>query len=205
MRVAVKGKSAKKRRRGATLPSGSFEGTGGRPSELTPEIQQKIVGAIMVNGYVETAAAFAGIHKDTFYDWLKRGARASRGKYKEFSDAVGKAMAEAEVRMSMVVAKAANGYDVLEKKTVTGQDRDGNPIHTITESNRHEFDPRAAEWWLERARPQRWGYATPQMRIMATDGNATVGIEIGDPNNTRDFLRSVYETKVLPRLNAPEP
>ena len=178
-------KPAKKRQRGATLPSGSFEGTGGRPSELTPEIQQKIVGAIMVNGYVETAAAFAGISKDTFYNWLKRGARANRGRYKEFSDAIGKAIAEAEVRMSMVVVKAANGYDVIEKRTVIGQDKEGKPVNTVTESSRHEFNPQAAEWWLERRFPNHWG----RREYVEMAGDPAKPIQIEAEVNIYDPLR----------------
>lgn len=99
-----------------------------RPPKLTPELQQKIVKAIQAGAYVETAAAFAGIHKDTFYDWMRRGARnAGRDKpYREFSDAVQKAMAEAEVK----------------------------DIHTIDVAAKKDW--KAAAWKLERRHPERW-------------------------------------------------
>lgn len=99
----------------------------GRPSKLTPEIQEKIVQAIRAGNYIETAAAYAGIDKTTLYDWLKRGARAKTGKYREFSNAVEKALAEAEVRDVAIIAKAA------------------------------EKHWQAAAWRLERKHWQRWG------------------------------------------------
>jgi hypothetical protein len=44
-------------------------------TKLTPELQEKILLHLRVGAYVETAAACARIHKDTFYEWMKKGAR----------------------------------------------------------------------------------------------------------------------------------
>lgn len=99
----------------------------GRPEKLTPEIQTVIVSSILAGGYVETAAAFAGISKTTFYEWMKKGAKASKGKYHDFSNAVKKAQAEAELRDVMVVNRAA------------------------------QSSWQAAAWKLERKYPDRWG------------------------------------------------
>lgn len=99
----------------------------GRPEKLTPELQQKIVDAIRMGAYIETAAAYAGINKSTLYDWMKRGARAKSGKYKEFSDAIEKALAESEMRDLAVIAKAS------------------------------QENWQAAAWRLERKFPDRWG------------------------------------------------
>lgn len=99
----------------------------GRPEKLTPELQQKIVDAIRMGAYIETAAAYAGINKSTLYDWMKRGARAKSGKYKEFSNAIEKALAESEMRDLAVIAKAS----------------------------RENWQ--AAAWRLERKFPDRWG------------------------------------------------
>ncbi|NLJ75865.1 MAG: hypothetical protein GX325_01220, partial [Peptococcaceae bacterium] len=46
-----------------------------RPRKLNEALQHKIVTAIRAGNYIETAAAYAGIHKSTLYDWLKRGER----------------------------------------------------------------------------------------------------------------------------------
>lgn len=102
------------------------QGKRGRPNKLTPEIQAKICDAIRAGAYVETAAALAGISKDTFYRWLKKGARAKSGKFKAFNEAVHKAMAEAEFQDIMIIANAA------------------------------KVDWKAAAWKLERKYPERW-------------------------------------------------
>jgi len=70
----------------------------GRPEgagiKLTEAVQAVIVDAIRCGNYLETAAACAGIHKQTFYDWLRKGASAQEPNiYSNFSDAVTRAMA----------------------------------------------------------------------------------------------------------------
>jgi hypothetical protein len=101
-----------------------------RPEKLTPEVQQKIVDSLRMGNYIETASAYAGINKTTLYDWLKRGARENRGKYRVFSNAVEKAMAEAEMRDVALIAQAA------------------------------KENWQAAAWRLERKYPARWGRKT---------------------------------------------
>ncbi len=69
----------------------------GRPLKLNKQIQDEIVKYIEAGNYVETASALAGIHKDTFYRWIKEGARSSKYcKFKRFSDAIKKAESKAE-------------------------------------------------------------------------------------------------------------
>ena len=97
-----------------------------RKSKLTPETQDKILKYLRLGTYVETAAAAAGISRDTFYDWLKRGAKGEKP-YRAFSDAVDKALAEAEARDVAIIMKAAE--------------------HTW----------QAAAWRLERRFPDRYG------------------------------------------------
>lgn len=114
---------------------------GGRPTKLNFEVQDKIVTAVRAGNYIETAAAYAGVNKSTLYDWLKRGAREKdrlaanprarvRKKelpFVEFSNAVEKALADAEVRDVSLIAQAADEYW------------------------------QAAAWRLERKFPDRWG------------------------------------------------
>lgn len=106
----------------------------GRPIELTDEIQKKIVDAIKMGNYIETAASYAGVHKSTLYDWMKRGARYEEGKsdpgdiiFANFSDAIERAMTEAEMRDVLLIGNAA-------KKNW-----------------------QAAAWRLERKFPDKWG------------------------------------------------
>lgn len=114
---------------------------GGRPTKLTPEVQEKICSAIRAGNYIETASAYADVAKSTLYEWLKRGQREKdriaknprarirkeEAPYVEFSNAVEKALADAEVRDVMLIGKAA------------------------------EENWQAAAWRLERKFPDRWG------------------------------------------------
>lgn len=99
----------------------------GRPTKLTPEVGERILVAVRAGNYWETAAAFAGISKVTFYGWLKRGHQAKRGIYHDFLNALEKAAAEAEVR------------------DVTRVDQAG------------DTDWKAAAWRLERRNAAHWG------------------------------------------------
>ncbi|GGA31944.1 hypothetical protein GCM10007416_00600 [Kroppenstedtia guangzhouensis] len=138
-----------------------------RPEKLTPELQQKVVDAIRMGNYIETAAAFSGISKDTLYRWLKQGRRAKRGKYREFSDAVEKALAESEMRDVAVIATAA------------------------------KENWQAAAWRLERKFPDRWGRrqkVDAQLEHSGqVSGNDTVVVQqiIDDPNS-RELARQLF-------------
>lgn len=78
---------------------------GGRPTKLTPEVQEKIVSAIRAGNYAQVAARYAGIGETTFYAWMKRGREAKRGKFAEFQKAVKKAESDAEVRCVALMHK----------------------------------------------------------------------------------------------------
>jgi transposase len=107
-----------------------------RPTKLNHELQTKIVDLIRAGNYIETASSCVGVNKSTLYDWLKRGARASQKEGKipkeelpfvDFSNAVEKAIAEAEARDVMIIANASKS------------------------------DWKASAWRLERKFPNKWG------------------------------------------------
>ena len=101
---------------------------GGRPTKLTPLIQEEVCKALKAGMYMETAAAYAGIDKDTLYDWLKKGARGESREHTKFSDSVKRAVAEAELTDLLMIKKAAS-----------------------------EGTWQAAAWRLERRFRERWG------------------------------------------------
>ena len=70
-----------------------------RPSKLTGERQQKILDALRAGNYLETAARYAGVHRDTLNEWRK--------KFPDFSDAVDEARAAAEAKNVAIVQRAA--------------------------------------------------------------------------------------------------
>jgi transposase-like protein len=117
----------------------------GRPTKLTPDLKERIVGAIRSGAYNETAAAFAGIAESTFYAWLAnaqkdREANPEQGTdFTEFQEAVEKAQAEAELDKLLIIGKAARGQPTAEGVP-------GTPGSW-----------QAAAWMLERKHPDRYG------------------------------------------------
>lgn len=77
-----------------------------RPTKLTPKLQEQIVSYLRAGAYVETAAAAAGIAKDTLYAWLRRGA-AGEEPFARFAAAVEEAQAKSELRDLAIIGKAA--------------------------------------------------------------------------------------------------
>ena len=102
----------------------------GRPTKLTEDIQQVVIGAIQLGMYQEQAALMAGISRTSFFRWMDNGTKTGKqyARYRDFRDAVEKARAEAEARKL-------------------------RSIHIAADSGTWQ----AAAWWLERSFPNRWG------------------------------------------------
>lgn len=140
-----------------------------RPTKFSPEIAARIIDAVRAGNYLETAAACAGLSKDTLYRWLKRGARAQGGAYRQFADDVAAALAVAEARDVATIDRAADGYDVVRiKETV----EDGRVAAVETVRTR-EFAWQAAAWRLERKFPDRWGRRDQMRADVRTQGTVT--------------------------------
>jgi hypothetical protein len=107
---------------------GQEKHAGGRPTKLTAEARNKILGAVSSGATREVAAQAAGIHSDTLRRW-ERKAEEGDELYAEFFGAVKDAEGLAEVIMVGRVQKAS-----LDPKFWT-----------------------AAAWWLERKHSDRWG------------------------------------------------
>jgi hypothetical protein len=103
----------------------------GRPSKLTHETHAQIVKVVRAGNYLEVAAAYAGISKQSLSVWMRRGAREARKgmetPYAEFSRAITEALAAAEIDDVLRIGQAA-----------------------LTQWQ-------AAAWRLERKFPDRWG------------------------------------------------
>lgn len=76
-------------------------------SKLSPETAEQIVTLVRAGNYLDTAAAYAGVRKETLLLWLRKGRNATRGAYHEFAEQVDQALATAEVRDLALIGKAA--------------------------------------------------------------------------------------------------
>ena len=105
----------------------------GRPTKLTPEVQERICQLLKAGNTFRTACEVAGIGYFTGNEWRQRGEgndpdRPQTDAYAQFAQEVKKAEEEAVARNVALIQKAAaNG--------------------TWT----------AAAWWLERKFPAEWG------------------------------------------------
>jgi transposase len=133
----------------------------GTSPKLTEELIEEIVLLLKRGAYIESAAAACGISKDSFYRWLKKGKRdVNCSLEKKLSDAVIKALAEAELRDLDIIDKAAHGTPDKLATDDEGNlilDSQGRPV--ITE---YGLAPnwKASAWRLERKFPERWGRKT---------------------------------------------
>jgi hypothetical protein len=72
------------------------KGTLGRPTKLTPALQEKFVQAVREGQFFETACGLCGITYTAFREWMIRGANEPEGIYHEFMLAVQEAEADSE-------------------------------------------------------------------------------------------------------------
>lgn len=155
--------------------------TTGRLPIITQQIITDILSSLKAGCYIETAAAYAGISKDSLYNWLKRGRREKRRLAKNprarpyqseaqfviFVDGVTKAMSESEVRDVSIIAQAANGGQrYIEEKIIT--DANGNILSKQTTTKGIPPQWQAAAWRLERKYPKKWGR---RVAIRKDEGN----------------------------------
>lgn len=80
-----------------------------RSKLLTPELTAKVVEVLREGNYANTAITVVGIHKDTYYEWLKKGEAGEDG-YVDFFEAVEAASAEAEREALAVVRRGNEGW-----------------------------------------------------------------------------------------------
>lgn len=79
----------------------------GRPDKLTPQVQATVC-ALLRKGLSKKRAAFgSGIDEKTFYNWINRGRKANRGKYRDFYLATEAAIADYQRMLLTVVLKGS--------------------------------------------------------------------------------------------------
>lgn len=125
----------------------------GRPTKLTPELQNQICAFLMAGNFVETVCDFVGISKETFYEWIRRGNRGwekdIEGGYVAFSDAVKKAVAQVEMA-------------------------------TVHELRQGPMNWQSKAWWLERRHPDKWGNRSKNTQLNLNVDLTTLPDEVID-------------------------
>lgn len=147
------------------MPTEKPKAKPGRKTKLTPERQTKILNAIRAGAYMETAAAAAGVNKETLYAWLKRGNVEPESIFGAFVEAVHEAQASAELRDVLTLSKAA---------------ADG--------------DWRAAAWRLERKFPKRWGLTT-KTELSGPNGGPVVTSSVDVTKLTDEQLAAIVNRR----------
>lgn len=126
----------------------------GRPTKLTPVLQDKICEYIAAGNYLITACNAVGISDQTMLNWLERGRQEADnggGIYFGFLGAVKKAESAAE---QLMVERLRDAAMPGLRKTVTKTDGEGN---TSVEQVETGGEWLAAATFLERRHPDRWG------------------------------------------------
>lgn len=99
-----------------------------RPTKLDPARQAAIVAALAIGATRKDAAEANGVDYRTFLNWFQWGEVATRGQYFQFFQSVTRAEAEARIKFTNTIARAAANDDW-----------------------------RAAETWLKRRDRENWG------------------------------------------------
>jgi hypothetical protein len=95
---------------------------------LTPEIVEKIKGAIRIGCPVQTAAALQGISYGQLREWILKGKEDSTSIYGQFIENLERSIAEWETKDLMVIEKHAMGAPAEYAMEVV-RDRDGSIIY----------------------------------------------------------------------------
>lgn len=168
----------------------------GRPSKLTPELHKKIEKLLKAGNFTTTVCGLVGIGASTFYEWKQQGEKDKEAglstPFSGFLDMVLKAEANAEEKCVRVVLDAAKGGRKVVKTTTKRQElvrravdpdwgpgRDEYPeevraddvlLREETTTTTEETLPNvsAAQWYLERKHPERWGRR--RLELTGADG-----------------------------------
>lgn len=148
---------------------------------------ERIVQLLAGGNYMETAAAAAGVSKESIYEWLRVGATAAAKQHQglqltahdrrclHFSDAVTTAQAQAEV-------------DGLARITALAESTDAAVASVAL---------RAEQWRMERRFAKRWGQRG-SLELTGADGGP-IGVDLG--SSARELLTAELE-RMGARLDA---
>ena len=116
-----------------------------RPSKYSPERAAKILEGLKAGMTLTAAWAYGGVSDQSFARWSQRNV--------DFVAQVAQAESLAEGRYTSVIAKAAFGHEVVERRETHKASGELEVVITT----RQEYDWQAARYWLSRRRRKDWG------------------------------------------------
>ena len=131
----------------------------GRKTKLTKDCQDIIVESLKLGLKVEDTINRAGISRETYFEWIRRG-QANDGKvYVDFADAVKNAEYDAKASRLERIKQAGIGGQTFEEKKITNRMIDGKIVKVEEINTTKQSTPnwQADAWLLERKYPDEFG------------------------------------------------
>lgn len=140
---------------------------GGRPSKLTPKLQQKICELIQIGNSKKDAALLCGITRRTLEYWLQKAQDEESGPYAAFAEALEQAQATFKQTQIEIITSAAGKQW------------------------------QAAAWLLERRFPREWGRRESISAEISTESSKenndiTLNAALLEDPQSRELLKELY-------------
>ena len=171
----------------------------GRPSKLTPELQEKILQEIGQHGATYADACLVvGIGRTTFQTWKAKGLAAKSGQFRDFRDELEKAEARFRQFHLRRIQEAANEASVETRKIVKtiGSGEDQKIFREVVEIQRPPTWT-ASAWLLERKWPELYSrkHLEVNAKITSDEPPPPMRLIIVDPLAKRPETDDVAEEK----------
>ena len=179
----------------------------GRPSKLTPELQEQILTAIREGGCTYADACLkAGISKSTFQLWKKKGQEQKRGHYLDFLDELKEAEAGFRATRLQRLVDAAEKSKVRVRKTVrsVGEGDDAKIFQEVVEDTVLP-DPKWDAWLLERKYPEEFSrkHLEVNAKVTNTEPPPVMQLVIVDQVKKREDAEAAAPTGETPAEEPP--
>jgi transposase len=146
-------------------------------------LRDSICGYIRIGAYIETAAIIAGISKETFYDWLKKGAKA-KSRRESIHRTGGEFITDDETQAFIDFS------DAVERATHESEMSD---IVTIKKASEKNWQ---AAWRLERKFPKKWGRQDHVEQTVTGPDGGPVQVQQTTIPLPADAIDKAYKDKV---------
>lgn len=186
--IRSRARKAKGKRRGKPKAPKPARGRG-RPTKYTPELGARIVGAVQLGATWETAAAAAGVDRETLRKWLREGARMRPVKNIPMEPS-GKPLLRTKAHFLGAITRAE---PTAELKWLSWVNKGA------------EADARHATWLLTHHPRTRERYADPTQRIEHSGAVASINVETAEVDLSQLTDDQLDQLERLINLAKPQP